>query len=169
MGAGRGVVCYATMDNCCPVSVAPWVCISNFFFFLFPNLLPGELTFWKVASLPSCVTFVSLMPPTHNHPIDSVPFPVKPPSPICWQSSVSQKIPEAPRSCLGHTLPWTSSWIQDWETISPSPGVWSSAKSAIARPAHLTLLSPRFPKLSKPWNPPLSQYQLCSTKFPGDM
>lgn len=169
MEAGRGVVCCATMDNCCPMSVAPWVCISNFFFFPISQSPPRWAHFLE-RSITSKLCDFCLSHATHTQPPHRFSwFPVKPPSPICWQSSISQKIPEAPRSCLGHTLPWTSSWIQDWETISPSPGVWSSARSAIARPAHLTLLSPRFPKLSKPWNPPFSQYQLCSTKFPGGM
>ena len=136
----------------------------------FPSLPPGELIAGKGASLPSCDS-VSLMPPTHNHPVDSVLFPVKPPSPICWQSSISQETLEAPACDRTHPALNKHFWIQDQEITapSPSPGVRRSAKLATSRSADLTLLCPRLPKLSKPQNPPFSQYQLCPTKFPERM
>ena len=61
--------------------------------------------------------FVSLMLPTHNHRVGSVLFPVKPPSPICWQSSVSHETLEAPACDRTHPALNKRFWIQDQEIL----------------------------------------------------
>ena len=136
-----------------------------------PPILPSLVLSQPHPQLPR-VHVLSLTPPTfrptHNCPGGSIQFSVRMPSSICRQSSISQRT-HLKQTCCDRTHPSFAPWPKTgkYGSLSPSPGVWSSANSAIIKSTHLTLLSPRCLKLSKPWNPSSSQYQLCFTKFLG--